>query len=68
VITAIEKQDLLVFANIVIGTSLLIYPSKALKSRVRLVLLIHAPADSLVLEQVDHSRHIFGNLIECITV
>ena len=41
-------------ANIVIRTSLLIDPGKALKSGVGLVFLVEAPAYSLILKQVDH--------------
>jgi hypothetical protein len=55
-------------SNIIISPVLLIDPCEALEARVRHILLVKTPADSLVFEQVNYSRHILGNLVEGITV
>jgi hypothetical protein len=57
-----------VLSNVIISTILLIDPSEPLEARIRLILLIKPPADSLVLEQVDDSRYILGNRVESITI
>jgi hypothetical protein len=67
-VVTLKLKYALVLSNVIIGTILLIDPSKPLEARIRLIFLIKSPADSLVLEQVDDSRYILGNRVESITV
>ena len=55
-------------ANVVIGTSLGVDPGEALETGVWHILLVQAPADALVLEQIDNSGHILRNLSKCVTI
>ena len=55
-------------ANVVIGTSLRIDPRETLETSVRHVFLVQTPADALVLEQIDNSGDILGNLSEWVAV
>jgi hypothetical protein len=57
-----------VFTNVVIGTSFGVDPRETLVPRVWHILLIKTPADTLVLEQVDNSADILGNLGEWVTI
>jgi hypothetical protein len=56
------------FSNIIVGAVFLIDPGKPLEARVRHILLIKSPADSLVFEQVDYCRHVLGDLVEGIAI
>jgi hypothetical protein len=67
-VVMLKLKYALVLSNVIIGTVLLIDPSEPLETRIRLILLIQSPADSLVLEQVDDSRYILGNRVESITI
>lgn len=58
----------LVLPDVVLLASLLIDPGKALEAGVRQVFLILAPADALVFQQVDHSRHVGRYGIEGVIV
>lgn len=62
------QGDILVLADIVVGTGLLVSPLEALETRVRHVLLVQRPTDALVLEKVDYRRDVRGHRSEWVTV
>lgn len=55
-------------AYVVIGTSLGIDPRETLETSVWHVFLVQTPADALVLEQIDNTGDILGNLNEWVAV
>lgn len=63
-----DEVDLLVLPDVVLLSSLLINPGKALEAGVRHVFLILAPADSFVLQQINHGRDVGRNSMEGVIV
>jgi hypothetical protein len=63
-----SKIELLVLANVVVGTSLLVEPVEALVAGVWQIFLVRAPRDSSVLEQVGDGGDVLGDLDEWVIV
>jgi hypothetical protein len=63
-----NQVELLVLANVVVGTSLLVEPVEALVAGVGQIFLVRAPRDSSVLEQVGDGGDVLGDLGEWVIV
>ena len=62
-------EDLgVVLAHIVVCSSLLVDPGESLIARVRHILLVQTPANSLVLEEINNGGDVCWNLGEWVTV
>ena len=58
----------IMLADIIVSTSNLVDPSEALVAGIRHILLVHAPRNSLVLEEIDDGRDVFWDLGEWVAV
>lgn len=64
----VNQDGGVVLSNVVVGSVLLVHPAEALVPRVRHVLLVHAPGDATVLEQVNDGGDVGIGAIEGIVL